>query len=105
MFACPRHVTSTPEPICDRSQLLADTQTTKLGPELGFVMAEARRVPLTTLARHGPPPSFTSDEIQPDPPAHADTVRLVLTLFEPDEQSFPEFSYSQLVDGKVGLAL
>ncbi|KAG8014603.1 Ubinuclein-1, partial [Nibea albiflora] len=28
-------------------------------------------------------------------------VRLVLTLFEPDERSFPEFSYSQLIDNKI----
>lgn len=74
-------------------------------------MAESRRVHLTTLARYVPPSSFTSDaretEIQPDRPTDTDTdtVRLVLTLFEPDEQSFPEFSYSQLVDGKVGLGL
>lgn len=72
-------------------------------------MAESRRVHLTTLARYVPPSSFTSDareaEIQPERPADPDTVRLVLNLFEPDEQSFPEFSYSQLVDGKVGLGL
>lgn len=72
-------------------------------------MAESRRVHLTTLTRYVPPSSFTSDaretEIQPDRPTDTDTVRLVLTLFEPDEQSFPEFSYSQLVDGKVGLGL
>lgn len=70
-------------------------------------MAESRRVNLTTLARYVPPFSLTSDareaEIQADRPASSDTVRLVLTLFEPDEQRFPEFSYSQLVDGKVSL--
>lgn len=72
-------------------------------------MAESRRVHLTTLARYVPPSSFTSEarqaETQPGRPADPDTVRLVLNLFEPDEQSFPEFSYSQLVDGKVGLGL
>lgn len=72
-------------------------------------MAESRRVHLTTPARHVPPSSFTSDAREADPQparaAGADTVRLHLTLFEPDEQSFPEFSYSQLVDGKVGLGL
>lgn len=72
-------------------------------------MAEARRVHLTTLARCVPPSSFTSDAreaaAQPDRPADTDTVRLVLTLFEPDEQSFPEFSYGQIIAGKVGLGL
>lgn len=72
-------------------------------------MAESRRVHLTTLAHYVPPSSFTSEareaKTQPGRPADPDTVRLVLNLFEPDEQSFPEFSYSQLVDGKVGLGL
>lgn len=69
-------------------------------------MAESRRVHLTTLARCVPPSSITSDALEAEiRPANADTVRLVLDLFEPDEQSFPEFSYTQLVDGKVGLAL
>lgn len=36
----------------------------------------------------------------PDRPV--DTVRLVLALFDPDEHSFPEFSYSQLIENKVG---
>lgn len=39
----------------------------------------------------------------PDRPV--DTVRLFLTLFDPDEQSFPEFSYSQLIENKVGFCL
>lgn len=29
------------------------------------------------------------------------TVRLVLTLFEPDEHDFPEFNYGQLIDNQV----
>lgn len=83
------------------------------------VMAESRRVQLTTLSCDVPPSSSDKPpasaqkkspsgvqqgtETLPDRPADTDTVRLVLTLFEPDERSFPEFSYSQLVDKKVGL--
>ncbi|KAM3622598.1 uncharacterized protein V6R79_000827 [Siganus canaliculatus] len=77
-------------------------------------MAESRRVQLTTLSHDVglPPPSFEpatpkpaphhlhEPEKCPDRAVAADTVRLVLTLFEPDERSFPEFSYSQLVDGQ-----
>ncbi|XP_073327309.1 ubinuclein-1-like [Pagrus major] len=77
-------------------------------------MAESRRVQLTTLSCDAAPSSDTPaaadkspsgvqqvKENHPDRPADTDTVRLVLTLFEPDERSFPEFSYSQLVDNKV----
>ncbi|XP_027139209.1 ubinuclein-1 [Larimichthys crocea] len=77
-------------------------------------MAESRRVQLTTLSCDVPsssdkpaaPPKCPSGALQvkedrPDQPGDTDTVRLVLTLFEPDERSFPEFSYSQLIDNKV----
>ncbi|XP_076584482.1 ubinuclein-1-like [Chaetodon auriga] len=72
-------------------------------------MAESRRVQLTALSGDAPP----SFDAQAAPPGSqcgapqgrgsrpADTVRLALTLFEPDERSFPEFSYSQLVDSKI----
>lgn len=83
---------------------------------LSAVMAESRRVQLTTLSFDAPPSSDKLASAQKSPtvvkqeketcsdrPADTDTVRLVLTLFEPDERSFPEFSYSQLVDdNKVG---
>ena len=78
-------------------------------------MAESRRVQLTTLScdapsssdKPGSVPTSPSGVLQvkengSDRPADTGTVRLVLTLFEPDERSFPEFSYSQLVDSKVG---
>ncbi|KAL6111027.1 ubn1 [Pungitius sinensis] len=85
-------------------------------------MAESRRVQLTTLSGdHGPaspgepvpvpgpaPPSVPAPRREPpagDPPEKAKgsggTVRLELTLFEADERSFPEFSYTQLVDIKT----
>uniref|UniRef100_A0A8D3BIF7 Ubinuclein-1-like n=1 Tax=Scophthalmus maximus TaxID=52904 RepID=A0A8D3BIF7_SCOMX len=68
-------------------------------------MAESRRVPLTTLRRddEAPPvPKAPSRRCAPRAdggarPADADTVRLVVTLFEADERRFPEFSYSQLI--------
>ncbi|KAI3353431.1 hypothetical protein L3Q82_019959 [Scortum barcoo] len=74
-------------------------------------MAESRRVQLTTLSSEVPP-SFSGDrakqqppsgdpEVGPERPDEPGTVRLVLTLFEPDERSFPEFSFSQLVDSKI----
>ncbi|XP_071359566.1 ubinuclein-1-like isoform X2 [Trachinotus anak] len=73
-------------------------------------MAESRRVPLTTLSCDAP--SSSKSQKSPsavergegtgsDRAADTDTVRLVLTLFEPDERSFPEFSYSQLTDSTV----
>ncbi|KAL7404781.1 hypothetical protein ABVT39_018923 [Epinephelus coioides] len=76
-------------------------------------MAESRRVQLTTLPCNVPPSSVRPASAQKSPsdieqgkengsdrPADTNTVRLVLTLFEPDERSFPEFSYSQLVENK-----
>ena len=78
------------------------------------VMAEPRRVratasPGSVPSSSGPPaaapgtPSSAAPggETRSDRPADADTVRLVLALFEPDERSFPEFSYTQLADNKV----
>uniref|UniRef100_A0A4W6G8B4 Ubinuclein 1 n=1 Tax=Lates calcarifer TaxID=8187 RepID=A0A4W6G8B4_LATCA len=78
-------------------------------------MAESRRVQLTTLfcdvpSSSDPPPTPAQKsstgaqqgkENCTDRPADTDTVRLVLTLFEPNERSFPEFSYSQLIDNKI----
>ncbi|XP_029314955.1 ubinuclein-1-like isoform X2 [Cottoperca gobio] len=72
-------------------------------------MAESRRVQLTTLscdvapAEHNKSPRGVEQEEErsPDGPADTDTVRLLLTLFEADERSFPEFNYSQLVDSKI----
>uniref|UniRef100_UPI0037E84C9E ubinuclein-1-like n=1 Tax=Semicossyphus pulcher TaxID=241346 RepID=UPI0037E84C9E len=75
-------------------------------------MAESRRVQLTTLSCDVGLPSASDKpasvlkspagvqqekETRPD----TDTVRLVLTLFEPDERTFPEFSYNQLVENKL----
>ncbi|XP_023140331.2 ubinuclein-1 isoform X2 [Amphiprion ocellaris] len=77
-------------------------------------MAESRRVQLTTLNQDVPPSSDSSapvhlcpsrtlqgEEKRSDQPADSNTVRLVLNLFDPDEKSFPEFSYSQLIDAKI----
>ncbi|XP_032384452.1 ubinuclein-1 isoform X1 [Etheostoma spectabile] len=79
-------------------------------------MAESRRVQLTRLScdvvpssSDKPPASVQKSpsgvlqgkENGPDRPADTDTVRLVLTLSEPDERSFSEFSYSQLIDNKT----
>nr|XP_046228235.1 ubinuclein-1-like [Scatophagus argus] len=77
-------------------------------------MAESRRIQFTTLSsdvpssfdkpaavRKSPPDVVQVKETRPDQPADPDTVRLVLTLFEPDDRSFPEFSYGQLVDNKI----
>lgn len=81
-------------------------------------MAEPRRVQLTTLSsdlpassdKQPPPHKSPSRDFQvkencSDPPSETDTVRLVLGLFEPDERSFPEFSYSRLIDNEVGIYL
>ncbi|XP_051801869.1 ubinuclein-1 [Acanthochromis polyacanthus] len=78
-------------------------------------MAESRRVQLTALSQDVPPSSDSSapvhlcpsralqgEEKRSDRPAESNTVRLVLNLFDPDEKSFPEFSYSQLIDAKGG---
>lgn len=76
------------------------------------VMAEPRRVQLTSLSSDGQPPgrrppsgASQGRETRPSPPAESDAVRLVLALFEPDARSFPEFSYGQLFDDKVGFFL
>ncbi|XP_024860030.1 ubinuclein-1 isoform X2 [Kryptolebias marmoratus] len=80
-------------------------------------MAESRRVQLTTLScdavqQTDGPASVQrrqscggvphGEETRSDRAADAETVRLVLTLFEPDERSFPEFNYCQLVDNESG---
>nr|XP_020443043.1 ubinuclein-1 [Monopterus albus]XP_020443044.1 ubinuclein-1 [Monopterus albus] len=77
-------------------------------------MAESRRVDLTTLncGLHSSSSQLSSVQRSrsgglcpadkfPGSPADTDTVRLVLSLFDPDERSFPEFSYTQLVDNKI----
>lgn len=73
------------------------------------IMAESRRIQFTTLSCDVALPGSTSApkpapgvqqerETRPD----LDKVhRLELTLFEPDERCFPEFSYSQLLENKV----
>ncbi|XP_036960089.1 ubinuclein-1-like [Acanthopagrus latus] len=79
-------------------------------------MAESRRVQLTSLSWDAAPSSVEpaaahksapgAEQVKgngPDRPADTETVRLVLTLFDSDERSFPEFSYSQLVDNKINL--
>ncbi|KAK1887074.1 Ubinuclein-2 [Dissostichus eleginoides] len=57
-------------------------------------MAESRRVQLTTLSCEAPLAT------QPAPVENS-SARLVLKLFDPDERSFPEFSYSRLLDIKI----
>ncbi|XP_034713279.1 ubinuclein-1-like isoform X2 [Etheostoma cragini] len=79
-------------------------------------MAESRRVQLTRLScdvvpsssdkppasvRKSPSGVLQGKENGADGPADTDTVRLVITLSEPDERSFPEFSYSQLIENKT----
>ncbi|XP_034543416.1 ubinuclein-1-like [Notolabrus celidotus] len=75
------------------------------------MMAESRRIQLTTLSCDAASPSSTvAPASAPTPPPGVqqekeprpgvDTVRLVLSLFESDERCFPEFSYSQLVEKK-----
>ncbi|XP_044043640.1 ubinuclein-1-like isoform X2 [Siniperca chuatsi] len=77
-------------------------------------MAESRRVQLTTLSCDVPSTSdapasphkspsgvVQGKENRADRAADTDTVRLLLSLFEPDDWSFPEFSFSQLVDNKI----
>ncbi|KAM9769359.1 ubinuclein-1 isoform 3-T3 [Menidia menidia] len=77
-------------------------------------MAESRRVQLTTLSCDASSPANKSASVSTactdvpeakeggsDRPVDPNTVRLVLTLFEPDERTFPEFSYSQLVEKKI----
>ncbi|KAK2817355.1 hypothetical protein Q5P01_025546 [Channa striata] len=82
-----------------------------LGPgtaEQSAVMAGPRRVQWTTMSSDSP---CSAEKLSPgasqakgtgsDTPAESDTVRLLVTLFEPDERSFPEFSYNELIDGKI----
>ncbi|XP_008434525.1 ubinuclein-1 isoform X2 [Poecilia reticulata] len=83
-------------------------------------MAESRRVPLTTLScgvgsfgseargsiLQGSPvvPQDTGTGSGSGsgsaPPSVTETVRLVLTLFEPDKRIFPEFNYCELVENE-----
>ncbi|XP_027875036.1 ubinuclein-1 isoform X1 [Xiphophorus couchianus] len=78
-------------------------------------MAESRRVPLTTLScgvgslgsearssvQPGSPVGPQDTGTGPGPPSVAETVRLVLTLFEPGKRSFPEFNYSELIEDEL----
>ncbi|KAM7010119.1 ubinuclein-1-like [Tautogolabrus adspersus] len=75
-------------------------------------MAQSRRIQLTTLSCNVGLPSSPVKQApavkSPSGVQHekenrsdTDTVRLVLKLFEPDERSFPEFSFSQLVENKI----
>ncbi|KAF3687946.1 Ubinuclein-2 [Channa argus] len=77
-------------------------------------MAEPRRVQLTPLSSDLHPSTEKQSTVQKlspgvfqvndhcsDAPAESDTVRLVLALFEPDDRSFPEFSYNELIDNKI----
>lgn len=75
-------------------------------------MAESRRVQLTTLSRDASDvndgPTSVRTGLSPtgvpqgEETRSDETVRLVLTLFEPDMRMFPEFSYCQLIDNEVG---
>ncbi|XP_029951109.1 ubinuclein-1-like [Salarias fasciatus] len=76
-------------------------------------MAEPRRVQLTTVTCAAPAPAPVPAPAQaPEPPLgpwqerkaapDSGSVRLVLRLFEPDEQHFPEFSYIQLLEDQGG---
>ncbi|XP_034083232.1 LOW QUALITY PROTEIN: ubinuclein-1-like [Gymnodraco acuticeps] len=77
-------------------------------------MAESRRVQLTTLSCEAPlptqpalvevkhPPGVVQEEEKClDRPSEPSSTRLVLKLFDPDERSFPEFSYTRLLDNKI----
>ncbi|XP_060910581.1 ubinuclein-1-like isoform X2 [Labrus mixtus] len=75
-------------------------------------MAQSRRIQLTTLPCNVDLPSSPVKQAPPlkspsgvqhekENRSDTDTVRLVLKLFEPDERSFPEFSFSQLVENKI----
>lgn len=74
-------------------------------------MAQSRRVCFTTLTHDAPcsrgetPSDRAADTVRTTlenhPDQTADAVRLSLTLFDPDERTFPEFSYSQLINSKV----
>uniref|UniRef100_A0A3B3XKH6 Uncharacterized protein n=1 Tax=Poecilia mexicana TaxID=48701 RepID=A0A3B3XKH6_9TELE len=73
-------------------------------------MAESRRVPLTTLScgvgsfgseARGSPVVPQDTRTSSAPPSGTETVRLVLTLFEPDKRSFPEFNYCELIENEL----
>ncbi|PWA32585.1 hypothetical protein CCH79_00015052 [Gambusia affinis] len=78
-------------------------------------MAESRRIPLTTLScgiasfgseargsvQRGSPVVPQDAGTGSAPPSATETVRLVLTLFEPGKRSFPEFNYSELVENEL----
>lgn len=74
-------------------------------------MAQSRRVCFTTLTHDVPcsrgetPSDRATDTVcrtlENYPDQTTDAVRLVLTLFDPDERTFPEFSYSQLINSEV----
>ncbi|KAK5926081.1 hypothetical protein CgunFtcFv8_021681 [Champsocephalus gunnari] len=76
-------------------------------------MEESRRVQLTTLSCEAPLPTQPAlVEVKPSPgvvqeekcldrPSEPSSARLVLKLFDPDERSFPEFSYTRLLDNKI----
>ncbi|KAF3852613.1 hypothetical protein F7725_005968 [Dissostichus mawsoni] len=49
-----------------------------------------------------PPPGVVQEEEKClDRPSEPSSARLVLKLFDPDERSFPEFSYTRLLDIKI----
>lgn len=71
-------------------------------------MSQSRRVRFTTLADDAPYPmdgdkhtdqrsDAVGKTLESHPDRAAQTVRLALTLFDSDERSCPEFSYSQRV--------
>lgn len=74
-------------------------------------MAQSRRVCFTTLVHDVPysrgetPSDRTTDTVRRTLENRldqtTDAVRLVLKLFDPDEWTFPEFSYSQLINSEV----
>ncbi|KAM5152390.1 ubinuclein-1 isoform 2-T2 [Mantella aurantiaca] len=64
-------------------------------------MAEPRRVQLSTIPSSSPfqpsaPKKPRPDSQEPDPPVAA-TVRIALSLFEPDQKKCPEFFYPELL--------
>ncbi|XP_047222128.1 ubinuclein-1-like isoform X2 [Girardinichthys multiradiatus] len=77
-------------------------------------MAESRRVQLTTLScgvasfssdtsdpvRQGCPGVLQDNGTGSGRPSVTETMRLVITLFEPDRRRFPEFNYCELIENK-----
>ncbi|MEQ2184712.1 hypothetical protein GOODEAATRI_010909, partial [Goodea atripinnis] len=77
-------------------------------------MAESRRVQLTTLScgvasfssdtsdpvRQGCPGVLQDNGTGSGRSSVSETMRLVLTLFEPDKRRFPEFNYCELIENK-----